>query len=244
EREREVGSRVLRLASFREIGGARAVVREHVQGALERLSLAEQDVAARVVRQLVTPSGRKLSHEPFDLAEYADVDAVPLRHLLETLGRERIVRGVNGKQGSPTRYEIFHDVLGPPILAWQSEHQLRRERLAAGRQRRRLLTVIGAIALALAVVAAIAAYALVQRSDARTQARRAHGRELAARALATTPTNSQVGVELALRAARLAPGRDTADVLRSSLGAMRETRILRVGGSVVAAAFPPHGERL
>jgi WD40 repeat protein len=244
EREREAGSRELRLATFRELGGARAVVREHVQGALERLPLAEQEVAARVVRQLVTPSGRKVSHEPSDLAEYAAVGDVQLRHLLETLGRERIVRGVNGMQGSPTRYEIFHDVLGPPILAWQAEHQLRRERSLARRQRRRLLAIIGASLVALAVVAGIAAYALVQRSDARTQARHARGGELAGRALADIPTNPQVSVHLALRAAELAPGRSSADVLRSSLGAMRETRILRLGGSIVAAAFAPRGERL
>ena len=239
EREREEGSRELRLATFRAIGGARAVVREHVRGALDALPLAEQDAAARVVRQLVTPSGRKVSHEPADLAEYAHVDDVELRRLLETLGRERIVRGVNGMQGAPTRYEIFHDVLGPPILAWQAEHQLRSERIRAHRQRRRLLAVIGASLVALAIVAAVAAYALVQRSDARTQARHAHGGELAGRALANIPTNPQVSVALALRAASLSPGRQTADVLRSSLGAMRERAVLHLGGSIVAAAYAP-----
>src|SRR3954449_11180905 len=65
EREREAGSRDLRLSTFREIGGARAVVREHVHGALERLPLAEQEAAARGVRLLGTPSGRKVSHEPY-----------------------------------------------------------------------------------------------------------------------------------------------------------------------------------
>ncbi len=244
ERERESGSRELRLETLRAIGGARAVVREHVQGALDRLPLAEQEAAARVVRQLVTPSGRKVSHEPSDLAEYAEVEDAELRQLLDTLGRERIVRGVNGMQGAPTRYEIFHDVLGPPILAWQAGQQLRRERIRARRQRRRLLAVIGASLVALAVVAAIAAYALVQRSDARTQAQHARGGELAGRASANIPTNPQISVHLALRAAELAPGRDTADVLRSSLGAMRETRILRLGGDIVFAAFPPRGERL
>jgi WD40 repeat protein len=244
EREREAGSRELRLATFREIGGARAVVREHVQGALERLPLVEQEAAARVVRQLVTPSGRKVSHEPADLAEYAGVEDERLRRLLDTLGRERIVRGVNGTHGSPTRYEIFHDVLGPPILAWQAEHQLRRERAEARRQRRRLRAIIAATLVALGIVAAIAAYALVQRSDARTQAARARGRELAARALAGIPTNPQVSVQLALRAARLAPGSESASVLRSSLLAMRESRILRLGGKIVAAAFAPRGDRL
>jgi WD40 repeat protein len=244
EREQAAGSRELRLATLREIGGAGAVVREHVQGALGRLPLAEQDAAARVVRQLVTPSGRKLSHEPSDLAEYADVEPGQLRRLLETLGRERIVRGVNGSHGSPTRYEIFHDVLGPSILAWQSEHQVRRLRLLTRRQRRRFLAIIAATLAALAIVAAIAAYALVQRSDARTEARHARGRALAERALADIPTNPRTSLELALRAARLAPGAETADVLRSSLDAMREKRVLRLGGDIVTAAFAPRGADL
>jgi WD40 repeat protein len=244
ERERAAGSHELRLATLSEIGGARAVVREHVQGALERLAAPEQEAAARVVRQLVTPSGRKVSHEAGDLAEYADVDPEELRGLLETLSRERLVRGVNGTPGTPTRYEIYHDVLGPPILAWQSEQQLRRERLRARHQRRRFLAVIAAGCIAFAIVAGIAIYALVLRSDARTQAQRAQGRELAARALNAIQTNPQVSVQLALQAARLAPGSDTAGVLRTSLGAMREKRILRLGGTVVAAAFEPQGKRL
>ena len=244
EREQAEGSRTLRLSTLRAIGGARAVVREHVGGALDRVPLAEQDAAARVVRQLVTPSGRKVSHEPADLAEYARVDDSELRPLLETLGRERIVRGVNGLQGAPIRYEIFHDVLGPPILAWQAEYQLRQERIRARRQRRRLLAIIAAGAVALAIVAGIAAYALVQRSDARTQARRARGGALAGRASADIATNPQRSVGLALQAAALAPGRQTANVLRSSLGAMRETRIIRLGGKIVFASFAPRGGRL
>jgi len=244
EREREEGSRELRLSTFSAIGGARAVVREHVQGALNALPLAEQDAAERVVRQLVTPSGRKVSHEPSDLAEYADVEDTELRLLLERLGRDRIVRGVNGMQGAPTRYEIFHDVLGPPILAWQAEHQLRRERIRARRQRHRLYAVIGASLVALAIVAGIAVFALVQRSDARTQARHARGGELAGRAQANIPTNPQTSVRLALQAAQLAPGRQTADVLRSSLAAMREERIIQLGGNIVAASFQPVGRLL
>ena len=224
EREREEGSRELRLATFRAIGGARAVVREHVRGALDALPLAEQDAAARVVRQLVTPSGRKVSHEPSDLAEYAHVDDAELRRLLETLGRERIVRGVNGMQGAPTRYEIFHDVLGPPILAWQAEHQLRGERIRAHSSVAACSRSSSRASSRWRSSPRVAAYALVQRSDARTQARHAHGGELAGRALADIPTNPQVSVDLALRAAQLSPGRQTADVLRSSLAAMRERR--------------------
>jgi WD40 repeat protein len=244
EREQADGSRTLRLSTLRAIGGARAVVREHVRGALDALPLAEQEVASRVVRQLVTPSGRKVSHEPSDLAEYADVEDAQLRRLLERLGSERIVRGVNGMQGAPIRYEIFHDVLGPPILAWQAEHQLRREQIRARRQHRRLLAVIGASLIALALVAAVAVYALVERSDARTQARHARVVGLTGRALGDIPINPAVSVQLALRAAQLSPGRQTTEVLRASLAAMRETRILRLGGNIVFASFAPRRERL
>jgi WD40 repeat protein len=239
ERERAEDSRTLRLATFRRIGGSRAVINEHVQSALDQLSAPEQDAATRVVRQLVTPSGRKISHEAGDLAEYAAVEPAQLRALLEELGRRRIVRGVDGTPGTAARYEIFHDVLGPPLLAWQQEHQLRDERARASRQRRRLRIIAAASLAGLVLVALLATFALIQRSNAQTQAKRARGRELASRALADIPINPQTSVQLALRAAQLAPGRETASVLRSSLLAMREERIIRLGGNIVAAAFAP-----
>jgi WD40 repeat protein len=244
ERERGAGSRELRLATLGEIGGARAIVHEHVERAFEGLPSADQEAAARVLHQLVTPSGRKVSHEAGDLAEYAKVEPAQLQELLEQLGRSRIVRGVNGTPGAPTRYEIFHDVLGPPILAWQHEHQLRSEREQARKQRRRLRVLVGAAVAALLVVGAIATYALVQRSQARTQAQHARGRELASQALAELPINPQTSVQLALGATELAPGRETAGVLRSSLLAMREERIIRLGGTIVYAGFAPRGGKL
>ena len=209
------------------------------------LPLAEQEAAARVVRQLVTPSGTE------GVARALRSRRVRGRRGCRAAAPARAARDASGSSAASTacrarrsRYEIFHDVLGPPILAWQAEHQLRREQIRARRQHRRLLAIIGASLVALALVAAVAVFALVQRSDARTQARHAHGGALAGHALADIPTNPQVSVQLALQAAQLSPGRQTADVLRSSLAAMRETRILHLGGDIVFAAFAPHGDRL
>ena len=244
EHERDEGSRTLRLATFHRIGGSRAVVHDHVHRALEQLPLADQEATARVIRQLVTPSGRKLSHEAGDLAEYAAVEPAQLRALLEELGRRRIVRAVDGTPGVATRYEIFHDVLGPPLLAWQQEQQLRDERVRAARQRRRLQVIAAASLAGLVLVTLLAAFALIQRSHAQTQAQRARGRELAGRALADLAANPQTSVGLALRAARTAPGSETASVLRTSLAAMREERLFRLGGTIVTATFAPHGGRL
>jgi WD40 repeat protein len=242
--EQAMQSTSLRLETFRRLGGAEPIVREHVQGALERLPAEQQDEAARVVRQLVTSSGTKVAHTAADLAEYADVAPMELQPLLDTLARERIVCGVDASPGRPTRYEIFHDILAAPVLAWRVGYEVEREKLASARQRKRLRAIVAAAVVALIVVGSIAVYAFVQRSDARTEARQAHGRELAADALAGIPTDPASSTALALRAATLAPGPQSENVLRSSLLALRETRAISVGGAVVGASFAPKGGRL
>lgn len=242
--EQADGSRVLRLATLHRLGGAEPIVREHVQGALERLPAEAQAGAARVVRQLVTSSGTKIAHTATDLAEYADIRTAELQPLLETLVRERIIRGVDGAGDRTIRYEIFHDVLAAPILAWRAGYELKRERLTAREQRRRLRMIVAASLVALVVVGAIAVFALIQRSDARTQARHAHGRELAADALADIPTDPAMSLAFAVQASRLAPGPQTEDVLRSSLLALREEHVIPLGANIVAASFAPRGDRL
>src|SRR6266566_161658 len=140
---------------------------------------------------LVTPSGMKIAHRAGDLAGYASIGEAETQRVLQRLVEERIVRAAeNGAEGP--RYEIFHDVLAEAVLAWRTEHEAERkldaERAAAARRHRRLLGLaIGALVL-IAILGAIAVYALVQRGDARSQAHRARGRELAARALTTEPS--------------------------------------------------------
>ena len=242
--ESGAGASELRLETLRRLGGAGSIVRDHVFGTLERLPPDAQDAAATVVRLLVTPSGAKVSHTAADLAEYTGLDAASLRPLLDTLVHERIVRAVDGVDGGSTRYEIFHDALAEPLLAWRSGYEVERERVAAHRQRRRLLALVAAAFCALLVVGAVAVFALVERGTARTQARSAHARELAADALAGLQSDPAASLALALRAADLLPGAQTENVLRTSLLAMRERRVIRVGGDVVNASFAPAGGRL
>ena len=77
--ERADGSNVLRLDTFQRLGGAEPILRNHVYGALERLSPSEQDTVARLVRQLVTPSGAKTSHTAVDLVEYTGANAAEVQ---------------------------------------------------------------------------------------------------------------------------------------------------------------------
>jgi WD40 repeat protein len=246
--ERDAGSHVLRLATLRRLGGAVSIVRSHLERALDILSPAQRNLAASVFNHLVTPSGTKIALRAGDLAEYASVPESDLLPVLGSLGRERIVRVVDGAGSGAPRYEIFHDVLGDAVLAWRARHaagvRLARERR---RQRRALVVLVVAVA-GFAVMTAIAVYALAQRSEARNQASIAHtravearARELHAKALLVLDVNPQQSLQLAYRAALAAPDVQSESVLRRALIESRLRLVLDVGAPVANAAFGPQG---
>src|SRR5262249_30270628 len=111
ETESDAGSRRLRLETFRRLGGAASLVRDHLEHAMEALTPEECEAAAAMYHHLVTPSGTKIAHRVGDLARYADVDEAQAASVLGKLARERIVRGSSEDGLATARYEIFHDVL-------------------------------------------------------------------------------------------------------------------------------------
>ena len=240
EEERTTGSESLRASTLASLGGAQSIVREHLRRAVQELTSDERDVAADVFRFLVTPSGTKIAHGVEDLADYAAVDEQRLLPVLSTLGRERIVRTVDGAGANGARYEIFHDVLGEAVLAWRREQELERERRAAERRHRRLAVVAVGALLALAAMTAVAIYAFSQRSEARRSERKALARELIARVGTTLPVDPLESIDLAARAARLEPTIASERTLRDALVASRVREILPAGSGVVnAAAYSP-----
>lgn len=247
EVERSRGSRRLQLATLTELGGAVHIVEDHLERAMAELSPDEKDAAAAIYNHLVTPSGTKIAHRARDLAGYASVDEAETERVLNRLVEERIVRaGEDGAAGP--RYEIFHDVLADAVLAWRARHEAERrleeERRAAARRHRRLLVIAVGAGILIAVLTAIAVFALAQRHDARDQARRARGRELAARALTATSVAPVEAVRLALQAAHSDPSDEVADVLRTTLRNLRTKAILRAGGPVTDVEFSPSGRLL
>ncbi|HEY4977186.1 MAG TPA: PQQ-binding-like beta-propeller repeat protein [Gaiellaceae bacterium] len=242
--ETERGSTILRLSTLRRLGGAESIVRDHLEGALTGLNDRQLDAAAAVFNQLVTPSGTKIAHRPEDLAEYAHLSTGELEPMLGTLLNERILRPIEASGSEPERYEIFHDVLARPIAAWRSSWAVERERRAGERQRRRLVLLTGGALAALAVVIGIAVFALVQRSHAHADAQRAQARELAADALAELPVDGQKALDLALRAARKAPGEQTQEVLEETLVGSYEWAVVRLGAAASTTAFNFDGSRL
>jgi hypothetical protein len=130
EKEAEEGSRTLRAQTLVELGGAGQIVRDRLDERMNRLDDDEQEIALNVARFLVTPSGMKIAWTAADLTAvaYPEPDhaawALPqVESVLKKLseGDARILRPVAPPGGlGTTRYEIFHDILGPALLDWRA----------------------------------------------------------------------------------------------------------------------------
>jgi len=242
DEERGAGSDVLRAQTLAALGGAESIVRENLHRAVEELTEAEQDVAADIFRFLVTPSGTKIAHDAGDLAEYASVDEREVLPVLTTLGRERIVRPVDGAEGNGARYEIFHDVLADAVLAWRRERERERERRASARRQRRLFAVAVGALLALAAMTAVAIYALSQRSEAQRQGRDAVARALVSEAQHQLTSDPELSLLLAVRAAGLERSRQVEDTLRQALESSRVRAVRKIPPARRERLFQPGAE--
>jgi WD40 repeat protein len=171
EAEHESRSSVLRAATLRRLGGAEAIVSAHLERALGALPPREAEIATSALRFLVTPSRTKIAHSFGDLVGYTNESPVELQQVLEMLASQRILRAVTDGDDEGSRYEIFHDVLAEPVLAWRRDFDARRALAVSARRHRRLAAVAsGALVLALAMVA-LTVYAFTQRSEASKQKR-------------------------------------------------------------------------
>jgi len=157
DEEHRSGSTTLRAKTVEALGGASHIVEEHLEGAMAELTPEQKDIAGRIFNHLVTPSGMKIAHEVSDLADFGHVSEAELTPVLSTLSERRILRSVD--EGGATRFEIFHDVLAQPVLAWRTAHESEREleaqQEASDRRHRRLLAVIAGGAVLLAVMSAV-----------------------------------------------------------------------------------------
>ena len=237
EVEREDGSATLRAATLDRLGGAARIVADHLERALAALPAGRQEIAARLFRQLVTPSGTKIAYSADDLVGYADAPAAEVQAVLDTLAERRILR-----PDDDGTYEIFHDVLAEPVLAWCARQRHAEALAAAHRRSRRLALVAGLAVAGLALMALVTAFALVQRSNARTDARDARARQLDASSAAQLQVDPELSVLLARESARLSPTPSARDALWQALLASRVRTVVHAGRPLLAAA--PVGSRI
>ena len=166
--------------------------------------------------------------------------------MLDTLAERRILRSL--EEGGDVRYEIFHDVLAQPVLAWRTRHRTEREveaQLAeAHRRRSRLQRLLALALLVLGLIAAATVFAFVQRANAEDKERDARARRLDASAVALLQSDPELGLLLATESARMSPGPAAEDALRQSLLASHARGIVRTRGPVGEIAFSPDGRLL
>ena len=130
----------------------------------------------------VTPSGSKIAHRTRDLAGYAGHRRAGGRmtscgSLPPSGSSGRAPKTASGlaTRSTTTCWRM-------PSLRWGNRYRGERSVHDAERRRRRAFVVATAALVSLVLVAAIAVFALVERGHSRSQARRAHARELAAAA--------------------------------------------------------------
>ena len=173
DEERDAGSPVLRLETLRRLGGAATIVRDHLARALDvARRRTRPTIATSVFSFLVTPSrdeDRALRRRPRRLRERVSGRVAGGARAACTRSGPSRVEG--------ERYEIFHDVLAEPVLAWRREFEARtaveRERDAAHRRQRRLIVLASGAALLAAAMIALTVYAFSQRGEAGKQRRAA-----------------------------------------------------------------------
>jgi hypothetical protein len=123
------GSRVLRAATLKRLGGAQRIVQSHLDDVMRKLTWRQRRLGARLFEQLVTPGGNKIAHIASDLARFAGTGDDEVERLLGTLSSSdsRIVAPVApaaGQHGA-SHYEIYHDALAPAVLDWRRRYRVR-----------------------------------------------------------------------------------------------------------------------
>ena len=215
---------------------------------MAELAPEQKDVAARLFNHLVTPSGTKIAHEVSDLADFGQAPVEVVQPVLATLAERRILRSLEESGG--VRYEIFHDVLAQPVLAWRAQHRTERE---IERQ------------LDGAAPAPLAAPAAAWRSG-RGRSRNGGGRQRASRSSsarmrrsgrarrrreASTPPQSgssrrtpSSSLLLASESARSSPSPTAEDALRRSLLTSQVREVHETGGAITDVAFARDGRHV
>ena len=236
--------------------GPQGLLEDYLGEALEQMPGHLQAAAIALLGQMVTGAGTRNVISASDLFERVRAEdggerPAHLDEALERLSQSRLVR--RERRRDLDLYEITSEFLVPWISARRDEL---RESQARRRERRRLI-VLGSVALALlliaAIVAALAIWAVSQRDRARSEAQTATSLALASDAQGNLATRLDVGLLLSLAA--LEPyqgGRDSPSMARSSMVAALQTAALQGltgilhggGGAVVGIAFSPDGRTL
>ncbi len=228
------GSRKLQMGALDRIGGAKAVMRAHLDSAMKSLTHRERRTAAAIFLHLVTPSGTKIAQTVSDLTAYANASASQVDSILKKLsgGPDRILRPAPPPLGRPdaASYEIFHDVLSAAILDWRRRFTRHIE------NRKRWLAYLIA-----GVFAGVAVFARVESDRAKKFQAESQSRAWALSAIDQLETDPERSLLLALMALFSAPTSEASYALQQGLLTHRTKLTLPAPGRVYTVAYSPDG---
>ena len=246
DEERASGSSVLRVETLERLGGAQHIVEEHLEGAMAELHTGTEGrrrSALQPPRHSLRNEDRARDHRPQRLRQHLTREASP-----GARDARRAAHPPNRRGRRDVRYEIFHDVLAQPVLAWRARHRTEREveRHLVDEQRRRsrFHRLLALTAAAVAIVAVIAGFALVQRSNANEQSREAQARRLDASAIRLLEEDPELSLLLASESARSAPAPTAEDALRRSLLTSHVRDVFTTDGPITELEFAPDGRQV
>jgi formylglycine-generating enzyme required for sulfatase activity len=139
------GERLITLAAYEQLGGARGVLQKYLDDQLARLESGEQALARDVLQELVTSQRTKTVKTGGELAQALGVEADALKPVLEKLVRARLLRPVEREAGRA--YELAHEYLiaeiafGPEAVARKEAEELLRQGVENRRRFDALLSV-------------------------------------------------------------------------------------------------------
>jgi hypothetical protein len=191
------------------------IIDDHLNEVMKRLDDEEKRICANIFDRLVTRSGAKFAMTAYDLCPYASVDEEYMARMLRKLAdnNSRLLKTVPASGDKPA-FEIFHDVLGHPLLCWQERYQAEnrskaermklereakesRDRAAAANRMAQLYRkVIIAVSLLLLTVAGAGIFSWHQWRIAEAERRRAETSERHAKVSLLWNTMSNWGEDL------------------------------------------------
>jgi WD40 repeat protein len=245
--ERARQSTTLHAQTLRDLGGAEAIVHDHVDVVLDHLAPVDQKLAAAAFKNLVTPSGTRIAHKPSDLATLAHVDEAAMRGLLQLLSDQRILRDVPPllDDDRESRYEIFHDVLADAVLGWRQHYDAEQQRreteeeLVRERRRLRRSRAVSVTLFVLVLACIISVILVMQQQNLANSAEllSVNPRDAAAKALTALELGGGREAQKALREALSRP-RPAMTLLRPSTGSVAiRWAEMSPGGDLIAAAY-------
>jgi WD40 repeat protein len=241
-------SRTLRLETLKRLGGAREIVRAHLEDVMMGMNESQRAACASFLDRLVTPSGTKVPCSRIDMVKWAGPVGDQVPAALALLSARRILRTVAPEPGKPeeTRYEIFLDRLSPAILGWHGryvEEQRRKRAVAEAQQQARIRARLRwAPLLAATTVVAILGWAMSYIHD-----KRSISNQKAAESMAAAAFDAARALDLAIDARKprwLPPTDATEDALRLAVQASRLEWTQRLPGRVMNVAFSPDGTKV